>query len=86
MPPLREVFGEARSKFLADLGSGDARLIARRYVLGALAVGLVLGCLLVAGSATGALLVMLLAGGALGYGARSYVSHRRRSRFLAGRG
>lgn len=85
MPQLRKLFGEARARVLADLGSGDLRLVAGRYLPGAFAGGLVLGCILGSGSALGALLVLAM-GGVVGYGVRSYVSHRRRQRFLAERG
>ena len=81
----RTALAALRAAVVSDLVSGDPARIVRRYVLGALAAGLVLGCLVARLSVLAALVVILAGGFGIGYAARSYVSHRRRQRFLSER-
>ncbi len=66
----------------ADIAAGRQEVVLRRHLPLAFAAGIAAGCVLSFLVAPAALLVLLLTGAAFGYAARSYVSWRRRRRFI----
>ena len=64
------------------MAAGDARRVERRYFPAAVAAGLLVGVILGLLAQPLAVLILLGGGFALGYGARSYVSHKRRMEHL----
>ncbi|MEH3146023.1 MAG: hypothetical protein PGN34_11900 [Methylobacterium frigidaeris] len=67
----------------ADIVAGRQNVILRRHLPLAFAAGLATGCVLSVLAAPAALLVLLVTGGAVGYAARSFISWRRRQRYIA---
>lgn len=65
----------------AAIAAGNVRLVERVFLPATLALGLALGCFAARISDFFSVLVFVLFGFAIGYGVRSYQSHRRRQKF-----
>lgn len=67
-----------RDRVLMILNTGDVRTTLRNYLVVAFGAGLVVGCMMSIFTAGLATIVAVLAGVAIGYAGRAYVSFRRR--------
>ncbi len=66
----------------AAVAAGDVRLVEQRLLPAAIGVGALVGAAIGFLTVLPAVLVFVAGGFAIGYATRSYVSHRRRERYL----
>lgn len=75
---LRDWLDSRRLAIVARLAGGDPQKTVRIYAAAVFLMGLIFGCLLMLIARPIGLLLIALTGGGLGYGARAFVSYRRR--------